>query len=460
VAPRKPFNKIIREALDVHFRKSAEKEEAARLVARLWRATRKNRNKRLWLWVELQHGSIVKLRDWIDWALRSKPPLPRQFLELQADIQKMFDPIRQADNATTAPKDFLLKARKAEIQTHLPEPYLTYLLLVELMGYRNLGTFEKISWSVPLDVNGRPFLVEHRKFGLGIFVQNQSTDINIANQIANKINRACRKATPFFEWHAQQHLKGVRLNVNNKSKHLFERYEYFLGLYSKVVRNTPKLEQMSLSLAKPTHRSLLHQFEKYMMKKNSTEWLALATIDAFFSWTEHVFIHIAIMRGSVFSGEEVAWMATEDWAKKFKNAIDLDDRMAKRYFDQLVVIRKQLRNFVAHGAFGKNGEAFQFHSPIGAIPVTLSDGHPTLKLTGGTDIDDRKALKTIKDFISFLWSGERTLMKMYIQDTDLPLRPAQAKFGEYAAAMKSRASMKAYIKDLQRAEDKARNMDF
>ena len=43
----------------------------------------------------------------------------------------------------------------------------------------------------------------------------------------------------------------------------------------------------------------------------------------------------------------------------------------KPFYDELVFVRRQVRNFVAHGAFGKQGEAFKFHSKAGAVPVML-----------------------------------------------------------------------------------------
>lgn len=425
-----------------------------------WKATCKNPNRRLHLWVQLQYGTIVKLRDWIDRELTSKPVMPSRFLTLKADVQRIFDPIDQAGPQTIGPKDFLFTATKAKLKVSLPHPNLTYLLLVELLGYKNRGCFEKVSWSVPLDVDGRAFLVEHRKFGLGIFVQDESTDTEIANQIAKKINRGCRKATPFFEWYAQQHIKGLRLNVHNKTQHLFDRYEFFLDLYSKTLKKSHKPPQISLSLSIPKRRTVMAQFNRYLLQKDSIEWLALAAIDAFFSYTEHVFIHIAIMQGRIITGDDVLRIANADWSVKFKTALNIRDMNAKKYFDKLVIIRRQLRNFVAHGAFGKKGEAFEFHSPIGAVPVTLSEGHRTLALSGGTDFDDKTALKVIEEFISFLWTGERELMKLYIQDTTHSLRPANAKFGEYAEALQSRTKMKAYIKELDRSRDNARNMDF
>src|SRR5260370_13298256 len=83
-------------------------------------------------------------------------------------------------------------------------------------------------------------------------------------------------------------------------------------------------------------------------------WLALAVIESFFSWTEHIFIHIAILRGKVTSGIEIPQLAKADWSAKFKAAIDLADPVSKTFYDKLVEIRQANRNFVAHGAFGKD----------------------------------------------------------------------------------------------------------
>ena len=49
-------------------------------------------------------------------------------------------------------------------------------------------------------------------------------------------------------------------------------------------------------------------------------WLGIASVDAFFSWTEHVSIQIAILQGKLKTGEEVAnlAMAMAEWADKVK----------------------------------------------------------------------------------------------------------------------------------------------
>jgi translation elongation factor EF-4 len=55
-----------------------------------------------------------------------------------------------------------------------------------------------------------------------------------------------------------------------------------------------------------------------------SSWLGIAAIDAFFSWTEHVLIHIAILQGKLKTGEEVADLAAAEWAYKVKTVTDVE----------------------------------------------------------------------------------------------------------------------------------------
>jgi hypothetical protein len=70
--------------------------------------------------------------------------------------------------------------------------------------------------------------------------------------------------------------------------------------------------------------------------KRQASWMALAAIDAFFSWTEHVFIHLAMLSGRITSEAQVADLARADWQHKFKQALDLSEKETKILFDDLV----------------------------------------------------------------------------------------------------------------------------
>ena len=141
---------------------------------------------------------------------------------------------------------------------------------------------------------------------------------------------------------------------------------------------------------------------------------------------------------------------------------DTTDSAAKKHLDTLVTVKRQLRNLMAHGAFGKKGEVFSYRSNAGAVPVALD--HTTAKsrfsLTPELAFDDKEALTAIEAFIVYLWSGQREPARIYIQETDLPLILPMASDGSYAAAMANVVDMNAFVDRLIRKFDAAANMDW
>ena len=84
-------------------------------------------------------------------------------------VRAAISPLRPAGLESAAPDNFLFDAKRTDAGRQLPAYYLVYFLLVDLLGFKNLGQFDKVAWSVPVDFQGRAFLIEHRKFGLGVF---------------------------------------------------------------------------------------------------------------------------------------------------------------------------------------------------------------------------------------------------------------------------------------------------
>ncbi|OAZ10657.1 hypothetical protein [Thalassospira indica] len=379
---------------------------------------------------------------------------------VRARAQRAISPLKAADASTCAPKGFLFNAKRTDAGRTLPPYYLVYFLLVDLLGFKNLGQFEKVAWSVPVEYDGQPFLVEHRKFGLGVFAANVPEDEAAATEIVRLIHKATKAAQPYFDWRAEQAAKASKLNVVNRSPELFERLNFYLDLYDDRQREADarKAEKVVTDLSKMSYTIAFPSAELYREAK----WLGLSAIECFFSWTEHVFIHIAILRGSCATGEDVAKLAKAEWSEKFKAALDIADPTTKRFYDQLAIVRRQLRNFVAHGAFGKDGEAFHFHSTAGAVPMLLPHrrDRSALKFGQGVDFVAAEAIALIRDFIDHLWSGPREPAKIHIQDYGLPLNLTKVVNGDYARAMASVEAMESYADYQAHLNDRYANMDF
>ena len=403
--------------------------------------------------------------------------LPPEFEKIREAARRALEPIKPTGVGSHAAPDLLLTAKRADASRDLPPYYLIYFLLVDLLGFRNLGRFEKLDWSIPVDLDGVVYLIEYRKSGLGVFAGDIANREQQARRIA-LLKRGTKAAAPFFKWMADSAIQESKLNVRNVARKLFERYVYFRDRFAEtlveaqenkeheVLQDQGELPIGAYSLkasqnTSPSELIAMFTFPWARISQNSN-WLALATIDSFFAWTEHIFIHLAILQGRVVTGKEVARLAESEWKVKFKCALNTSDNILKGYFDELIIIRRQLRNFVAHGAFGKEGEAFSFHSSAGAVPVAL-DHKPTefrFSLTPELAFDDQQALLTIEKFIAYMWSGQREPAKIYIQESDLPLILPMASDGRYAAAMASAEDMKVLVDRLMKQSDAAANMDW
>lgn len=153
--------------------------------------------------------------------------LPDNLKRVKIAAERAMAPVRPADNSTSAPNDLLISARRTDAGRKLPPYYLVYFLLVDLLGYKNLGHFEKIAWTVPVDYKGKAYLIDHRKFGLGLFVDNPDNWEQDAEEIVVRIHNATKVAQPYFEWYAQKAVADSKLNVKNCTDDLHQRFQFF-----------------------------------------------------------------------------------------------------------------------------------------------------------------------------------------------------------------------------------------
>jgi len=403
--------------------------------------------------------------------------LPPELEKIRAYARRAIAPIKPADTSTEAEPKFLFTATRMEASRNLPPYYLVFFLLVDLLNFRDLGRFEKIAWSVPIDFEGKAYLIEHRKSGLSVFGREGQGEEE-AKRIVMLLKKGVKVARPFFNWVAKEAIRASHFNIVNNAQSLFARYLYTRELY---LSTREKLEavkadikedgrQRQLSLwrrlkSDSNSMSSVMSFPHFRERKALSEqlsWLALGTIDAFFSWTEHTFVHLAVLQSQITTGEQLTQLIGADWNLKFKSALNVQDQENKLHLDRLITVRQQLRNFVAHGAFGKEGEAFHFHSKVGAVPVIFefTKAKNRFSLNENLAFDDKEALQSIDAFIRHLWSGRRKPARIYIQESGLPLVLTMASDGRYAEAMRSVQAMEELVDHLLEQQDAHSNMDW
>jgi len=307
-------------------------------------------------------------------------------------------------------------------------------------------------------LEGTTFVVEHRKFGLGIFAKNLPADEALASEVARRIHAGVKAARPYFDALADSAAKGSALNVNNNSRELLERFRYFADRYE---------AKRSEAEARKDERVRTEYENGYGISYPAFEilreaqWYAMASIEAFYSLTEHTFILIAILLGKITTGEEVARMASVEWKEKFRIALDITDAETKSFYERLLLLRTQVRNFVAHGAFGKDGQALSFHSAVGAVPLLLPHrkNKDSFRFGNGVDFVAHDAIALIQEFMTHQWAGKSSPAKIYVE-SGLPLILSNAVDGTYSRAMVSDETMTNYVERLSRMFDDAANMDW
>ena len=351
----------------------------------------------------------------------------------------------------------------------LPEPYLVYFLLVDLLGFENLGRHEKVAWSIPVELEGQLLFIEHRKLGLGVFTPggiDAKKAEPTAREIVRLVNKGIRVARPYFDWRAKQAVNNSRVNVRNKCDDLYQRFEFLLGLYKSKIAEIQANTGERVRTDYPSGGVGI-SFPEYDLSRQA-EWLAISVVESFFSWTEHVFVHLAILQGRCVTGDDVSRLTAAEWKDKFKTALDLNDPSIKSYYDRLTTLRYQVRNFVAHGAFGKSGEAFLFHSDAGAVPVQLPDrrGEYSYRFPSFLEFigeqatqKDQKAIECIQGFVDYIRAGPLATAWLFLDEgMDVVLTHAQN--GTYKLAMESEENMQDFIAYRTRLEDISVNMDF
>jgi hypothetical protein len=399
---------------------------------------------------------------------------PEEFDELRRKVIRALGDIEPAGKPRSEhePKALMLSSTTRGGKS-LPSYYLVYFMLVDFLKFPQMGAWEKVAWTVPIRYQDRLYAIEHQKMGLRICAPNGDPNARMSgrpseqqehdsDQIARKVRKAVGIAAPYFDWRAGQAAKTNKLNVLNHSKWLFDRYEFFKDQYTEQKREA---ERRSAELRQEKEssdiQSALQALNSGVLELSAeSDWVAQAAVDAFFSWSEHAFIHVAILRGRITNGSQVADLAAANWKEKFRAAIGLENPCFKSHYDKLLLLRTQMRNFMAHGAFGKRGEAFLFHSGAGAVPVLLSEnGLNRYSFSGAPAFNEQEAIESIDSFLETFWSSDLSPVKPHLFST-VPSILTFVADGKYDQAMCSDKAMSELVEYIENQMDAAANMDW
>ena len=349
----------------------------------------------------------------------------------------------------------------------LPESHLVFAFLVDLLGFKSLRRFEKVLWSIPVELNDTIFFIEHRKFGLGVFGRNVPLAEETAREIVQIINQGIRslEKSGYFECWTRMRSRNDNVILINDCGLLYERFDFFRQLFQ---RKWNDIEAFNVHDILGTTEDFVKSIERYSHCANLREeaaWLGQAAIDCFFSWTEHVFVHLAILLGNqkVNSEDKCNKLITNGkWVEKYRAVFDFErDSQAREFCDSLTNIR-ELRNFATHGHFGKGRETLWTPTSIGCVPynVYLAKAKNPWRHNPSVGVTEHNSLQTIEKFIDYLWSDARQPARIILQESCHPTFLKFMRSGEYAKAMESEEGMKSLVRCIHNKLDIDENMDF
>lgn len=340
------------------------------------------------------------------------------------------------------------------------EYYLIFLLLADLLGFKYLGPSEKVAYIIPIEFEGHRHSIVYAKFGMRI-EYHEGGD---GKAVYAALKKGMKVAKPYYLWRAEQASVSSDLNLISKCPQLWNKYA-FLKEQSETLMQKFETEKDNAVVKKGYNedgslRWTSVSYPAYELRSQSL-WLHETAVDAFFAWCEQALVHLAVLMGKLTSGKEIAELLKREFGEKCKLILDLSDADDKSSYDDIQDLRVQLRNYVAHGSFGKDGSTFQFHSRVGAVPLRILDNGDNSRFLFGTDSsrDWESDHVRIESFVSRLWSGKRQPAKQYIEK-GLPCVLTYATDGTYQRAMQNDDEMRGLIEYLSRRIDDAANMDF
>jgi hypothetical protein len=336
------------------------------------------------------------------------------------------------------------QARVAVERERVPVPWLPYLALVQIIGCRDLGTAEKTMWQVPFRYDRIEAMLTYEKFGLRLHldVPHDGDDSQkLAAAIVGKLNaivKTIEKET--LQNLAKQKLDNGEVTLLNQQHRLRRAYEHFRTeaeqlLAASEADDTRELE--TIEKGDFLTRGISKTFERLEIGGFN----AIAAINAYFSWLEHI-LTLALAFGGVDpSGETLCDHIGNRWGDKFRRIFNTLDADANRLLGRLHQVAEDYRNTFGHGGFDKHGATIGVQiEGIAPIPARLTDVRrsPHFELYPFAPLSFREVTAALDEVDRFLDEHPTTKFAMtFIKSGfDVPFDPDSRR--EYADAMKTR----------------------
>lgn len=359
--------------------------------------------------------------------------------EVPADLRERVE--RLLDEFGSWAVDDEAEALVARIDpTRLPVPALIRFTLADVLGLTDWGRSEKTAWEIPFVYRGTRCTIAHRKFGvrLSVGVSDEGEARKIADEIVLKLSKAVRVVEMgLLREYGERRVASGDITIVNQFQWLYGMYRHFRESAEASFaarRNENRREPP------PGFAALARLLNRALTFDRTGAFNALAAINAYFSYLEHVLVLVLPFSDFDPGTESVTDFIGMRWRDKFKRVFDINGTTAKRLHDRLHEVSETYRNTYGHGGFDKEGGAIYFHVPgLGALPTRLTDVResPHFELIPVDSIDFEEVCAVFDELDEFLRSSPRSRYGFRYAEAGMDVRFDASARMRFAEAMES-----------------------
>lgn len=305
-------------------------------------------------------------------------------------------------------------------------------------------------------------MLTHEKFGVRLYVGTSNDAEALGQEILTKLATITGAVeADVLKKLARRRMTEGRVTVLNQAAYLRRMYEYFRERAEKSLKDSEAAD--TKELGEPGEPDWLTKgSSRHFQRLETGSFNALAAINAYFSWLEHVLVLALAFTDQDASEGTLDRHMRAPWSEKFRRVLDMQEADANRMLGRLREVAETYRNPYAHGGFDKLGATVSVHLPgIGPVPARLTDVRrsPHFALYPFAPDSFADVINVFAAVDGFLRTGPLRLAIRYVEyNMDVPVDKRSRH--QIRNAMASDERFEALLSRWSRLVDQYANMDF
>jgi hypothetical protein len=341
-----------------------------------------------------------------------------------------------------------------------PPAYIVAFLFLNVLGYNDFGSSEKVWWHTFFNYRGHVFLLRDYKFGSWSLEVRKGSPVpaELVAQVIGKIQSASRHADELLSLELKKKINDEKFWLHNGFSSLKAAYDFYAKELGQAIAALQKTVERQAK-TKPS----IGQWAKRMNEKARVELIvsyrAFPLLVSFFSLLEFlldVFYAFERPAMSFFAFRKL------NWQDRFKAVVQLPSgsEILKSY-EKLLRLKRLFRNPLTHGL--TNETSLLVPVPFGGL-VPASYEHlessvhfGSIAVSEGAAVE---ALETFNGLLSHLSASEPFAYYMRYADNGFSIPIQKNEIAALKAEMTSLESFDEYLREKSAYQDAVTNRDI